>query len=217
MAPRERTRSGGARRARHHGAVDPDQDDGRGGGPGRDSVPVTPGQDHEQGPEFGPRGYLPPRAAQRARKIVLREQMGLHWPIAAVVAGLLIVAVTVPLVLRLQGAPGPPSVVVGPLDAIDPSADELVEVDGATVLVVRAGGVLRAFVEPPAEARWCAASRRIEAPDGRIWTAEGRLIAGPGASLDRGQAQAYDGNLYVDPTPLPGLDPIPGDARPGCH
>ncbi|HUG87123.1 MAG TPA: hypothetical protein VMM13_21320, partial [Euzebya sp.] len=51
-----------------------------------------------QQPEFGPGGYLPARAAQRARKIVLREQMGLHWAVAAVVAGLLILAITIPFV-----------------------------------------------------------------------------------------------------------------------
>lgn len=167
--------------------------------------------------EFGPGGYLPPRAAQRARKIVLREQMGLHWPIAAVVAGLLIVLVTLPFVLGQSDPPGPPAVQVGPLAQIDPSGDGVVDAGGTPVLVVRAGGVLRAFVDPPAGARWCPASRRIEAPDGRIWTAEGRLIAGDGASLDRGQAQAHDDVLYVDPTPVAGPEPIPGDAEPGCR
>lgn len=180
--------------------------------PQPDGAPVEP----ESPAEFGPGGYLPPRAAKRARKIVLREQMGLHWPIAAVVAGILIVLVTLPFVLGQGDPPGPPSVEVGPLEQIDPSGDGLVDAGGTPVLVVRAGGVLRAFVDPPADARWCPASRRIESPDGRIWTAEGRLIAGDGMSLDRGQAQAHDGLLYVDPTPVAGPEPIPGDAEPGC-
>lgn len=166
--------------------------------------------------EFGPSGYLPARAAQRARKIVLREQMGLHWPIAAVIAGVLILLVTIPFVLATQGPPGPPSVAIGPLDAIDPSGDRLVSAAGTPVLVVRAGGVLRAFVAPPADASWCPGSRRIEDPAGRVWTAEGRLIAGDGASLDRGGAKAHEGTLFVDPTPTPGLDPIIGDAVPAC-
>lgn len=170
----------------------------------------------EEEAEFGPGGYLPARAAQRARKIVLREQMGLHWPIAAVVAGVLILAVTIPFVLAAQGPPGPPSVAVGSLDAIDPSGDGVVTAGGTSVLVVRAGGVLRAFVGPPDGARWCPQSRRIEMPDGTIWTAEGRLIAGAGESLARGNAQAYDGVLYIDPTPTPGLDPLIGDAEPAC-
>src|SRR5690606_17036265 len=41
-------------------------------------------------PDFGPSGYLPPRAARRARKIMLREPLGLQWAVAAVVAGLLV-------------------------------------------------------------------------------------------------------------------------------
>lgn len=172
--------------------------------------------DREQA-DFGPGGYLPPRAARRARKIVLREQMGLHWPIAAVLAGLLILALTVPFVLAQQGPPGPPAVQVGPLDRIDPAGDGLVEAADTTVLVLRADGVLRAFVDPPEGARWCPASRRIEAPDGRIWTAEGRLIAGQGTSLPTAGITAYDGTLYVDPTPTPGPAPRPGDARPACQ
>lgn len=166
--------------------------------------------------DFGPGGYLPPRAAMRARKIVLREQMGLHWPIAAVVAGVLIVLVTLPFVLGQGNPPGSPSVEVGPLEQIDPAGDGLVDAAGTPVLVVRAGGVLRAFVDPPADARWCPASRRIESPDGRIWTAGGRLIAGDGTSLDLGQAQAHEGLLYVDPTPVAGPEPVSGDAEPGC-
>lgn len=167
--------------------------------------------------EYGPGGYLPPRAAARARKIVLREQMGLHWTIAAVAAGLLILAITVPFVLSAQGPPGPPFVPAGPLDAIDPSGDAIVSVEGTDVLVLRAGGVLRAFADPPPGARWCPASRRIESPAGAVWTSEGRLIAGEGRSLSRAAIQAYDGRLYIDvaadgepPSPLP------GDQQPAC-
>lgn len=169
-----------------------------------------------EGAEFGPRGYLPARAAKRARKIVLREQMGLHWPIASLVAGVAILAIIIPFVIGLQGPPGPPAVEVGPLVDIDPSGDGLVDVDGAPVLVVRAGGVLRAFLDPPEDARWCPASRRIESPAGQVWTLDGRLIAGEGDSLARGSVQAYEGILYIDPTPLDPLDPLPGSRQPAC-
>ncbi|WP_370327438.1 hypothetical protein [Euzebya sp.] len=167
--------------------------------------------------EFGPGGYLPQRAAQRARKIVLREQMGVHWPIAAVVAGVLTLAITVPLVLSSTGAPDPPFVDAGPLAAIDPAGDGLVDVDGTEVLVVRGGGVLRAFADPPDGARWCPTSRRVEAPDGRVWTAQGRLIAGDGESLQPAAVTAYEGALYIDPAGgSDALPPNPGTQTPAC-
>ncbi|MGI9016233.1 MAG: hypothetical protein ACR2HR_03860 [Euzebya sp.] len=150
--------------------------------------------------EFGPGGYLPPRAAKRARKIVLRERMGAHWPIAAVVAGVLILVVTVPFVLSSGGPPGQPFVEAGPLSAIDPDVGDVVDVGGRPVLVIRAGGALRAFVDPPGQARYCPASRRIEAPDGRQWSAQGRLLVGQGQSLRPVQITAYDHMLFIDPT-----------------
>ncbi len=182
---------------------------------------MTDSETHETpdagGSEFGPGGYLPPRAAKRARKIVLREQMGLHWPIAAVIAGVVILAITIPFVISSQGPPDAPFVEAGPLDAIDPAGDGLVLVDDRPVLVVRAGGVLRAFADVPDGARYCDVSRRIEAPGPRVWTAEGRLIAGEGESLQPAAIQAYEAVLYVDvaggPDPLP---PLIGDQQPGC-
>ena len=44
-------------------------------------------------PEFGPRGYLPPRASKRARKIVLRAPMSLAWVIAPLVIGVILLIV----------------------------------------------------------------------------------------------------------------------------
>jgi hypothetical protein len=43
-----------------------------------------------QRPDIGPSGYLPPRAAKRARKIMLREPLGLQWAVAAMIAGVLV-------------------------------------------------------------------------------------------------------------------------------
>lgn len=157
--------------------------------------------------EFGPGGYLPPRAAQRARKIVLREQMGIHWPVAAVVAGVLIVGVTLPFVLTSSGPPEDPFVNAGPLAAVDARTDGVLAVDGTDVLVVRAGGVLSAFVEPPGQARYCSASRRIEGVDGSVWSLQGRRLAGDGASLQPAVITAYDDRLYIDVTG--GGDPLP--------
>nr|MBA2530088.1 adenosylcobinamide-GDP ribazoletransferase [Euzebyales bacterium] len=59
-------------------------------------------------PDYGPRGYLPERAAKRARKIVLREQMGPAWPLAAVAAALLVGATGLWYLVTAGRPPGPP-------------------------------------------------------------------------------------------------------------
>lgn len=171
--------------------------------------------------DFGPGGYLPPRAAKRARKIVLRRQMGLQWPIAAVVAGALILAVIIPLVWSAQQPPRAPYVPAGPLSAIDASADGRLMVEGTDVLILRGGGVLQAFVEVPADARYCPESRRIESIDGQVWTTQGRLIAGEGPSLDQVKVLAHDDTLYIDLSDrTPGLPPLVddqvSDQQPAC-
>ena len=55
--------------------------------------------DHERArpgdPDYGPAGYVPPKAAKRARKVVLRAPMGLAWVIAPLVVGVVLVAVAV--------------------------------------------------------------------------------------------------------------------------
>lgn len=168
--------------------------------------------------DFGPGGYLPPRAAKRARKIVLRRQMGLGWPLAALVAGALILVVTVPFVLTFQGPPGEPYTAVGPLGAVDSGGDARVSADGAEVLIVRAGGALHAFVDVPDGVAYCPASRRLESPRGEVWTLQGRLIAGEGGSLSRADVVAYDDVLYVDvSSPQAPLPPRPGDQHPACR
>lgn len=207
-------RCGGWPKATTMAATTPNPDTGEDPRPGPDPD-AGPGED-PGAPAFGPAGYVPPRAAARARKIVLREQMGLQWTIAAVVAGVLILAITVPLVLSSSGPPGPPSVDAGPLSQVDARGDGVVDVDGAPVLVVRGGGVLAAFLDAPQDARYCAASRRIEAPDGRVWSLQGRLLGGSGASLARVPATAYDGRLFVDPTAPEVLAPSSGEVAPAC-
>ena len=169
-------------------------------------------------PAYGPGGYLPPRAAKRARKIVLRERMGLHWPIAAVAAGVVILLLIIPALVSTQGPPGAPYVAAGPLDAVDPRGDAVLDVDGTAVLVVRGGGVLRAFLHAPDGPRYCGESGRLEAADGRIWSAEGRLLAGAGGdSLDLVGVLAFDGELYLDTSqPVTAGQPRLRELRPSC-
>lgn len=184
-----------------------------------------PASDDGAPPEYGPSGYLPGRAAARARKIVLRERMGLHWIIGSILAGVAILALAIPALLATQGAPTAPFEPVGALSRIDPRGDGVVEVADRSVLVLRAGGVLRAFGldtdglmgDPP---RYCTASGRLEDTGGNVWSLQGRLLGTAGgatASLVTVPAQVYDGVLYLDPTVSgQGLEPRPQPVAPDC-
>ena len=153
-----------------------------------------------QRPEFGPSGYLPPRAAKRARKIMLREPMGLQWAVAAMLAGVLVLVAGGVLLLARQGPPGPPFVDAGPVADIDPAGAAVVTVSERDVLVVRGAGGVTVFADPGRPVAWCAASGRLESPDGAVWEPAGRLVGGDGDSLARLPAEVHTGVLYVDPT-----------------
>ncbi|HEX2029465.1 MAG TPA: hypothetical protein VHF25_15865 [Nitriliruptorales bacterium] len=147
-------------------------------------------------PEYGPSGYLPERAAKRARKIVLRAPLGLQWVVASAAVGIVLLVVMVALVVRATAPPGPPWVGVGPAGAVgDATYDE-----ARGVLLVGAAGRLRAFVVPDGEPpRYCPASGHLESSDGHVWTVTGRALAG-GTSLDRRPTMVHRGTLYLDPT-----------------
>lgn len=153
-----------------------------------------------QHPDHGPRGYLPPRAAKRARKIMLREPMGLQWAIAALLVGaLVLVAGGVAVVLR-SGPPGPPFVASGQISRIDPrGAGDVTLHSGRQVVVLRGAGGVSVFAAPQIDVAWCAATSRLVAQDGSAaWEPTGRLVGGDGRSLTRLPAQVHDGVLYVD-------------------
>ncbi|MBA3621541.1 MAG: hypothetical protein H0W51_04380, partial [Euzebyales bacterium] len=58
---------------------------------------------------------------------------------------------------------------------------------------------------------------RLEAPDGRVWTADGRLVGGDGESLTPLRSTVFEGTLYVDrDTPLPSPAPDDRGVVPGC-
>ncbi|MDP8970540.1 MAG: hypothetical protein M3N52_08635 [Actinomycetota bacterium] len=159
-------------------------------------------------PDFGPGGYLPPRASKRARKIVLREQMGIGWPLAAVVAALVVAGAGLAFLLTRAGPPEPPFLPVATVGDLEAGAAQVVEfAPTGGLLVVRAGGRLRAFAAPPEPVAYCPESRRLESPSGDVWTLEGRLTGGDGPSLRPVVSQLFDGVLYVDPTTE--FDPAP--------
>lgn len=150
-------------------------------------------------PDYGPRGYLPPRAAKRARKIILREPMGLQWAIAAVVAGVVVLAAGGLLLLR-STPPGPPFVAVGEISQIDPRAAGVVALDDdRDVLVLRGAGGVTVFHAPAVPVGWCGERSRLIAASGdAAWEPDGRLVGGAGDSLARLPSQVYQGVLYVD-------------------
>lgn len=186
--------------------------DGRSGehSPAHAVVPMT--NDPDERLDFGPGGYLPRRAAQRARKIVLREQMGLGWPLAAIAAALLVGLVGAVFLLTRSEAPAPPFVPVGPVDVARPAGAVVVpDATGSDLLVVRAGGALRVFEAPGVPVVYCPASRRLEAP-GLVWNLRGRLVGGDGRSLRPLASLQHDGGLYVDPG---SAGPVPEPDRAG--
>jgi hypothetical protein len=163
-------------------------------------------------PEFGPRGYLPERAAKRARKIVLRAPLGLQWIVASALAGVVVVVAGVLLLTRGGGAPDPPFVEVGPVTEV---AGNVVWSEEHQVLLVGLGGRVRAL-EAPSEVSYCPASRRLESPDGEVWALTGRGTGGV-PSLAEHPTVTSGGVLYLDPTvtsppPAPTSDPV----EPGC-
>ncbi|HSK96198.1 MAG TPA: hypothetical protein VK891_06230 [Euzebyales bacterium] len=169
-------------------------------------------------PDFGPSGYLPPRAAKRARKIMLREPMGLQWAIAAVVAGVLVLVAGTALLLLRTGPPGPPFVSAGPVAAVDPTGAATIAAGDTRVLVLRGAGGVSVFADPGAAVAWCAASGHLESADGAVWEPSGRLIGGAGDSLTRLPAQVHTGVLYVDPGAAGEQRPADPsqDAAPAC-
>jgi hypothetical protein len=167
--------------------------------------------DRDPDPVFGPTGYLPDRAARRARKIVLRAPLGLQWIVASLVAGAVVLVAGVLLLGRGAAPPGPPWAELGTVETLPQSA-----VDGPTgLLIITVGGRVRAF-EAPEGAAYCTVSNRIEHPDGRVWALTGRGTGGT-ASLAPVPTLTVAGIAYADPTTVgEPLAPLADPTRPGC-
>jgi hypothetical protein len=149
--------------------------------------------------------YLPPRAA-RARKLILRSQLGRGWIIASALFGIVILTAGA-LFLARQGRPGPPWVRVASVSALPAGAvTETAGSAGRVVVVVDRRGELRAFLAPPGSCPVRAAGSGFARPcAGQRWDAEGS----PASELRDGQeappplrrvpAAVAGGDLYVDP------------------
>jgi hypothetical protein len=172
---------------------------------------MVPNPPPEPSPSFGPSGYLPDRAARRARKIVLRAPLGLQWIVASLVAGLVVLVAGVMLLSRASTPPGPPWTVLAPVETLAPSS-----VDAPSgLLVVHVGGRVRAFSAPDGVA-YCPASNRLEHPDGRVWALTGRGTGGT-ASLVPVPTSIVGGIVHVDATAVgEPLEPLAEVSEPGC-
>jgi len=171
----------------------------------------TSKDDLTTGPEFGPGGYLPDRAARRARKIVLRAPLGLQWVVASLVAGLVVLVAGILLLGRGAAAPGAPWVPLGPVHELPASSVDA----GSGLLIVAVGDRVRAF-DAPGGVTYCRSSNRLEHPDGRVWALTGRGYAMT-ASLTPVPTLTNGGDAYLDPTGRGApLDPLPDTAQPAC-
>jgi hypothetical protein len=149
-------------------------------------------------PEAPRTAYLPPRAA-RARKLILRTQLGLPWMLAAgLFAVVILVAGT--LLLAQGGRPGPPWVRVAAAAALPQGS--VVEVPagaGRVVVVDRRGGLLQTFLAEPGPCPVTAAGTGLARPcQGRVWEADGTPARAGVPALHRVPARLAAGDLYVD-------------------
>ena len=177
----------------------------------QDGSEMQDGSDEPEVPVFGPRGYLPDRAARRARKIVLRAPLGLQWVVAALVAGIVLLIAGLLVLDRAGSPPGPPWEPLGAVEGLPVSSQDA----RSGILVVTLGGRVRAF-EAPEGTAYCAPSNRLEHPDGRVWALTGRGLAGTD-SLRPVPTLVVSGVAYLDPTAVGDrLDPLDTPAVPTC-
>lgn len=158
----------------------------------------TPSDPTPEGPvddlEFGPSGYLPPKASARARKIVLRAPLGIQWVVGAVVAGVVVVIAGL-LWLSRSGPPEAPYEATIEVAAID----DVAHLDGRDALAVAAAGPVRVYVTSPevtGDITWCPDSGRLEFASG-VWSASSGRGFGV-ESLPRHPSEVHEDTLYVD-------------------
>ncbi len=162
-----------------------------------DHPPSTAPPAPDDEPDFGPSGYLPQRAARRARKIVLRAPMGMHWIWGSVAVGVGVLVVGLVFLSTAGGPPGPPFEELGPPSSFDSG---VTVIDDAKYLVSADAGRLRIFEFPAPGVTWCEASRRFEG-DAGVWSPTGRGLGGV-ESMRAHPTVIVEGILYWDPTTL---------------
>jgi hypothetical protein len=147
--------------------------------------------------------YLPPRAA-RARKLILRRQLGLPWMLTAALFGAVILAAGAVFLVR-GGRPGAPWVELAPLARFpDGAVSQVPGPAGQVAVVDRRGGALRAFVLAPGACPLVGAGSGFARPcAGQAWDGAGRPAHGGGRAAPPAMrpvaVQVARGDLYVNP------------------
>lgn len=142
--------------------------------------------------EYGPSGYLPAKAAKRARKIVLRAPLGIQWVIGAIVAGIVVVVAGVVFL----GQSGPPEAPwIATVDVTD--VDDAMMLPDLDALVVTAAGPVVVFADA-GDIALCPGNGRVESDTG-VWSASTGRGFGV-TSLPHHPTLVHDGTIYVDPT-----------------
>jgi hypothetical protein len=147
--------------------------------------------------------WLPPKAKLRARKLILRSQLGLPWLLGALAAALLIL-VAGALLLVQSGRPGAPWALVGPAGRFPEGTVAQTPLAGSAtgdVLVIdRRGGAARGFVAGAGNCDVVADGDGFSRPCQEArWDADGRPPAGsPGQALRPVRVRLAGGGLYVD-------------------
>ena len=146
--------------------------------------------------------YLPPRAV-KARKLILRSQLGLPWMLTAILFGMVILAAGV-LFLVKGGRPGAPWQRVAPVTSFtDAAVTETPLRAGQALVVDRRGGAVRAFVTAPGACPVQAAPGGFARPcSGQAWSGDGGRAPGMGPAgeppLRAVPTTVAKGDLYVN-------------------
>jgi hypothetical protein len=146
--------------------------------------------------------YLPPRAG-KARKLILRTQLGRQWMLAAILFGLVIlVAGTVFLVKG--GRPGAPWQRVAPLGGMaDGTVSQRPLRAGEVVVVDRRGDTLRTFLAPDGPCPVIGTDAGFARPCAtQAWDQSGspaKNVGTPAPPLRSVPATVANGDLYVNP------------------
>ena len=146
--------------------------------------------------------YLPPRAA-KARKLILRSQLGLPWMLTAALFGAVILAAGAVFLVK-GGRPGAPWVKVAPLSRFPDGAVTQAAAGTGPVVVDRREGTLRAFAVEPGACAVVAAGGGFARPcTGQAWDMGGHAEDGAGRAAAPAMrplpVQVARGDLYVNP------------------
>ncbi len=147
--------------------------------------------------------YLPPRAG-KARKLILRSQLGLPWMLAAILFGLVIL-VAGTLFLVKGGRPGAPWQRVAPVTRFADGAVSQAPLRADEVVVVDRRGTLRTFLAPTGSCPVVGTPTGFARPCAQqAWDQSGEPLGSHGLRtpprLRAVPATVAKGDLYVNPS-----------------